>query len=402
MKANSKGSIKKIIGPLFVVNLVFIVCALFFGYFRGFFSFEFLKLLFLAFAFFGIVEVVISITAFALTFFERGYYMPIFLGIFSSALLGLYSNLILTHLVEAYSKAKTPYITYSSSQFYPNIADLVIFGFTLAIFFLFLLFAFLKVFYEIFSSAFKSMEEKIKEYKRDVFEHSTSFEDIFDFLSTAGISFNFSQWFLSLDVSFSFFREEKITKAVKSGREGFVGEPAGQGRVFLNGTDLSPLRYLKTASGKVLFNCFGKEVTAEMSKGKVEVQLNGSPVGTIDFVESKIKPSTGETELKIIPTNVPLRFQNAYRPRYAKGLKLNFSFQERVDGYRFEKDEKTFAEIKYFPWDDLLSLKTRFLFNDSSNIDFLSQNEKALLLVAAMLGKSLFIAQAAASRPKQF
>ncbi|GEM_PF-4980401 len=259
------------------------------------------------------------------------------------------------------------------------------------------------VFRQSFEVVSRSTGKKVEDYKKGVSEKHGSFENVFNYLSSVCLTFNFSQWLLSMDTSFNFFTEKKTMAAIDAKNEELLGDPAAVASVSVKGSNLSPINYLKNASGKVLFNCLDREVIAEMAQGKVDVKLNGLEIGVIDFQNNKIIPSGGEKEWKILPADVPLSFREVYRPQFSKkALDLRLAFQAWVDSYKFLKNEKTFAAIQYFPWNALLEKEARFLFSDSSKIDSLSEKEKALLVVAALIGKSMFIAQAAASRKKQF
>ncbi len=339
--------------------------------------------IFLLCALFAVLSLSVSIIANILTFKEGFYIEPYFLFVLSFFFGGLSISSSGSYLL---------LYTFSNSFFVPFHFLFVIFNFLFApLFFIGLLTIFAKVFYNTYGIVSRPIEEKEREYNKKVDLKKPHFKNVFENIANLWYNFEFSGWLQAADIYFELFEKNEAKIAFEKNSKAFFDRPIANALVVLRGKTHNPSKYLSTIKGKLLFTCSGKKICADISRGRASVKLNDKLVGIVDFANKEIRPISTDT-WKIIPIETPPKVGITPTERG-----LSVSYRGQVNGYRFEKNKSTFAEVNCSPHKILDEFDSRLLFSTFLGIDAISDNEKALLLVAALLAASLFILQVAYS-----
>lgn len=330
---------------------------------------------------FAVLSFLVGIIATFLTFEEVFYYGPCFLlllAIFISSFSGFYLG--------SFIFLSAPWLSMGLLAF--------IFFFVFFIGLLSVLIISAKVFYNTYGTVSRPFKGKEKEYNKKTEVRKPHFKDVFNNLNDLWYTFKFSSWLQAADIYFDFFEKNGAKLALEKNDKTFFEKPIANALVAIKSGALDPSKYLPTTKGNVIFTCSGRKIRASISHGKASVTLNDKPAGFVDFANKEIKPINAGA-WQIVQIKASSKFDVA---PIKHGISIKYG--EYVNRYRFEKDKNTFVEVECSPrkhFDELLDdYDSRLLFSEFSGISSINDNEKALLLVAALLTASLFIVQTVA------
>lgn len=136
---------------------------------------------------------------------------------------------------------------------------------------------------------------------------------------------------------------------------------------------LNPINYLSHITGNLALYSRKNKIKASFAYGKVEVKLDGGKAGYIDFKSMRMESFSNRAQWKI------------------KQINEKTLFMEEPLLYRFEKSSNVFAETRAYPKEDTDDMSEyTILFSKYSGLEEISDEEKALLIVGAILAELNF------------